>query len=170
MADVPFLSLVVAMARNRVIGRENGLPWRLSEDLKRFKAVTMGKPILMGRKTYESIGKPLPGRANLVMTRDRNWNANGAAVVVVASLDEALERSHRAPELAVIGGADVFRLALPQARVLYLTWVEAEVEGDTHFPEFDTSEWDETVLGSHPADDRNQYPMTFLRLDRRGSQ
>jgi dihydrofolate reductase len=166
MTDIPLLSLVVAMARNHVIGHENTLPWRLSEDLKRFKAVTMGKPILMGRRTYDSIGKPLPGRANLVLTRDPNWNAAGAAVVVVSSLDEAIKRSHRASELAVIGGADVFRMALPRARVLYLTWVEAEVEGDTRFPEFDMSEWDETVLGTHPADDRNQYPMTFLRLDR----
>src|SRR6476620_3839665 len=106
--QTPIVSLVVAMARNRVIGRNNALPWRLSEDLKRFKAITMGKPILMGRKTFESIGKPLPGRSNLVLTRDRSWQATG--VRTVGSMDEAIERSRRAPELAVIGGAEVYRL------------------------------------------------------------
>src|SRR5215470_14213099 len=120
----PIVSLVVAMARNGVIGRNNTLPWRLSEDLKRFKATTMGKPILMGRKTFESIGKPLPGRANLVLTRDRSWQASG--VLTVGSIDEAIERSRRAPELAVIGGAEVYQLALPATRLIYLTRVEAD--------------------------------------------
>ena len=160
------ISLVVAMARNRVIGRENTLPWRLSEDLKRFKAITMGKPILMGRKTFESIGKPLPGRANIVLTRDPSWRANG--VVVVGTAREAIACSHRADELAVIGGAEVYRLFLPLADVIKLTRVEADVEGDTRFPEIDPREWHEEVLGTHPADEKNQYPMTFMTLTRVG--
>src|SRR5690348_5097167 len=160
------VSLVVAMARNRVIGRNNTLPWRLSEDLKRFKAITMGKPILMGRRTFESIGKPLPGRANLVMTRDRAWQANG--VLTVGSVAEAIERSRRAPELAVIGGAEVYRLALPVAEIIYLTRVEADIEGDTWFPELDPRAWSEEVVTTYPADEKNQYPTTYLTLKRRG--
>ena len=163
----PTVSFVVAMARNRVIGRNNTLPWRLSEDLKRFKATTMGKPILMGRRTFESIGKPLPGRANLVLTRDRAWQANG--VLTVGSIEEALERSRRAPELAVIGGAEVFRLALPVTDLIYLTRVEADVEGDTYFPEIDPREWTEDVVTTYPADEKNQYPTTYLTLRRRGA-
>ena len=163
----PTVSFVVAMARNRVIGRNNTLPWRLSEDLKRFKATTMGKPILMGRRTFESIGKPLPGRANIVLTRDRAWQANG--VLTVGSIEEALERSRRAPELAVIGGAEVFRLALPVTDLIYLTRVEADVEGDTYFPEIDPREWTEDVVTTYPADEKNQYPTTYLTLRRRGA-
>jgi len=163
----PIVSLVVAMARNRVIGRNNALPWRLSEDLKRFKATTMGKPILMGRRTFESIGKPLPGRANLVLTRDRSWQANG--VLTVGSIEEAVERSRRAPELAVIGGAEVYRLALPLAHMIYLTRVEADVEGDTRFPAIDPREWTEELIATHPADEKNQYPTTYLTLKRRES-
>jgi dihydrofolate reductase len=165
--QTPVVSLVVAMARNRVIGRNNALPWRLSEDLKRFKATTMGKPILMGRKTFESIGKPLPGRANLVLTRDRAWQANG--VLTVASIEEAVERSRRAPELAVIGGAEVYRLALPLTDIIYLTRVEADVEGDTHFPELDPREWIEDIVTTYPADEKNQYPTTYLTLKRRSA-
>lgn len=160
------ISLVVAMARNRVIGRNNTLPWRLSEDLKRFKATTLGKPILMGRKTFESIGKPLPGRRNIVLTRDPAWRAEGADVV--RSVERALVLARESPELAVIGGAEIYRLTMPFATRIYLTRVEADVPGDTLFPELDTAQWSETEVGTHPADDRNQYPTTFLILDRRG--
>jgi dihydrofolate reductase len=163
--QTPIVSLVVAMARNRVIGRNNTLPWRLSDDLKRFKTITMGKPILMGRKTFESIGKPLPGRANLVLTRDRAWQATG--VLTVGSIDEAIERSRRASELAVIGGAEVYQLALPVTDIIYLTRVEADVEGDTRFPELDAREWTEDVIGAQAADEKNQYPTTYLTLRRR---
>jgi dihydrofolate reductase len=163
--QTPIVSLVVAMARNRVIGRNNTLPWRLSDDLKRFKAITMGKPILMGRKTFESIGKPLPGRANLVLTRDRACQATG--VLTVGSIDEAIERSRRASELAVIGGAEVYQLALPVTDIIYLTRVEADVEGDTRFPELDAREWTEDVIGAQAADEKNQYPTTYLTLRRR---
>src|ERR1700744_1798582 len=110
----PLVSMIVAMAQNGVIGRDNSLPWRLPEDLRRFKAITWGKPLLMGRKTFESIGKPLPGRRNLVLTRDLAWRAQG--VDVVRSVEEALELVRGAPELAVIGGAEIYRLTLPIAQ------------------------------------------------------
>ena len=153
------------MARNRVIGRDNGLPWRLSEDLKRFKATTLGKPLLMGRKTFESIGKPLPGRRNIVLTRDRAWNAEG--VDVVRSVEEALHLARGVPEMAVIGGAEIYRLTLPMAQRIYLTRVEADVAGDTLFPALDVTAWSEVQVGTQPADERNQYPATFVVLDRR---
>jgi dihydrofolate reductase len=162
--SAPFISLVVAMARNRVIGRNNALPWRLSEDLKRFKATTLGKPILMGRKTFESIGKPLPGRRNIVLTRDPAWRAEG--VDVVRTVEEALQLTRESPELAVIGGAEIYRLTLPYADRVYLTRVEADVPGDTLFPELDVAQWSQAQAGTHPADERNQYPATFLVLDR----
>jgi len=153
------------MARNRVIGRDNALPWRLSEDLKRFKATTLGKPILMGRKTFESIGRPLPGRTNIVLTRDLTWRAEG--VDVVRSVEQALQLVQGAAELAVIGGAEIYRITLPVAHRIYLTRVEADITGDTWFPELDGTQWDEVQLGAHPADERNQYPVSFLVLDRR---
>ncbi len=161
----PLITLVVAMARNRVIGRDNGLPWRLSEDLKRFKATTLGKPLLMGRKTFESIGKPLPGRRNIVLTRDRAWHAQG--LDVVRSVEAALQLARGAPELAVIGGAEIYRLTLPIAHRIQLTRVEADIAGDTLFPALDMTEWSEVQAGAHPADERNQYPVTFVVLDRR---
>src|SRR5580765_6610495 len=126
---VPLVSLIVAMARNGVIGRDNALPWRLAEDLRRFKAATLGKPILMGRKTFESIGHALPGRTNLVLTRDARWTAPGA--VVVHSVEAALAAAQGAAELVVIGGAEVYRLVMPFARRIYLTHVHADVPGDT---------------------------------------
>jgi dihydrofolate reductase len=152
------------MARNGVIGRDNALPWHLPEDLKHFKAVTLGKPILMGRKTFESIGKPLPGRLNIVLTQDRSWHAAG--VVAVRSVAEALEQGFEAPELACIGGAEIFRLLLPQATRLYLTRVQADVPGDTFFPTIDWSAWGEADSRTHAADGRNAYAMTFITLNR----
>jgi dihydrofolate reductase len=161
---VPLVSFVVAMARNHVIGRDNALPWRLPEDLKHFKAVTWGKPILMGRKTYESIGKALPGRTNLVLTRDRHWKAPGVAVV--HSLDEALEHVAPAPELACIGGAEVFRLLMPLVTRIHLTRIDADIPGDTVFPPIDPSEWVELDSRQFGPDERNAYPVTFVTLER----
>ena len=161
---MPLVSLVVAMARNQVIGRDNALPWRLPTDLKHFKAVTLGKPILMGRKTFESIGKPLPGRANLVLTRDRGWMAAG--VLVVHSPDEALERARNAPELACIGGAEVFRLLMPLATRMHLTRIDADIAGDTVFPPIDIAEWVEVDSRRFAADERNAFDMTFVTLER----
>ena len=154
----------MAAARNGVIGRDNGLPWRLPADLRHFKAVTMGKPLLMGRKTFDSIGKALPGRANIVLTRDRQWQAPG--VIVVHSIAEAFERAAGAAELAGIGGAEVFKLLLPLASRIYLTRVAAEVAGDTLFPEINGTEWRETEHQRHPADERNAYDMEFVTLQR----
>jgi dihydrofolate reductase len=152
------------MAQNGVIGRDNALPWRLPEDLKRFKAFTLGKTLLMGRKTYESIGRPLPGRANLVLTRDRGFRAPG--VVVVHSVEEAL--AHAADnELVAIGGAEIYRLVLPFARRLYLTHVHADVPGDTYFPDFDPTQWADVEWRMHPADEQHAYPLTFVTLERR---
>jgi dihydrofolate reductase len=161
---VPLVSLVVAMARNHVIGHDNALPWRLPADLKHFKTVTWGKPILMGRKTFESIGKPLPGRANLVLTRDRGWMAAG--VLVVHSLDEALERVQDSPELAGIGGAEVFRLLMPLATRIHLTRIDADIPGDTVFPPIDHSQWVELDTRQLPADERNAFDMKFVTLER----
>jgi dihydrofolate reductase len=158
------VSLVVAMARNHVIGRDNTLPWRLPEDLKHFKAVTLGKPVLMGRRTFESIGKPLPGRTNLVLTRDTAWKSDGA--VVVHTLNEALARSDAAQELAGIGGAEIFRLLIPLASRIYLTRIDADIPGDTVFPPLDYSQWMEIDSRSFSADERNAYDMTFVTLER----
>ncbi|MFL6600632.1 MAG: dihydrofolate reductase [Steroidobacteraceae bacterium] len=162
---MPLISLVVAMARNHVIGRDNGLPWRLPADLKHFKSVTWGKPILMGRKTFESIGKPLPGRANLVLTRDRGWLAP-AGVLVAHALDEALGYAHHAPEVAGIGGAEVFRLLMPLATRIHLTRIDADIPGDTVFPSIDPTQWEEVESRQFAADERNAFDMRFVTLER----
>jgi dihydrofolate reductase len=157
------VSIVVAMAENNVIGRGNELPWRLPDDLKRFKALTLGKPIVMGRKTYESIGKPLPGRTNIVISRQPDYRADGC--VNVASIDEALTAID-APEIAVIGGAEIYRQVLPRTDIIYLTRVHADVSGDVHFPELEWDEWQECEREHHPADERHAYAFTFLKLAR----
>jgi dihydrofolate reductase len=152
------------MARNGVIGRGNALPWRLPADLKHFKSVTLGKPVLMGRRTFESIGKPLPGRTNLVLTRDTGWAAEG--VVVVHSVAAALERSAAAAELSGIGGAEVYKQLLPLAGRIHLTRIEADIPGDTLFPPFDQAGWIEQDSRSYRCDARNAYDMTFITLER----
>lgn len=161
----PLISLMVAMAQNGVIGRANALPWRLPEDLRRFKEYTLGKPILMGRKTFDSIGRPLPGRLNLVLTRDLRWHAEG--VTVVHSVEEALQRTRDSAELVAIGGAEIYRLLLPLAHRIYLTHVHADVPGDAFFPAFDPAQWDDVDYRTHPADERHAYPVTFVTLERR---
>jgi dihydrofolate reductase len=162
----PLVSMVVAATENDVIGRANGMPWHLPDDLKYFKARTMGKPMLMGRKTFESIGKPLPGRTSLVMTRDSAWRGP-EGVVVVRSLDEALDWARNAPELCVVGGAEVFRMAWPLASRLFLTRIHAQIPGDTFFPKIDPREWHEIERTEHPADARHAYAMSFLTLEKR---
>ena len=163
----PLISLIVAMAQNGVIGRDNSQPWRLPEDLKRFRAFTLGKPVLMGRKTFESIGHPLPGRTNLVLTRDRNFLAHG--VIVVHSVAEAMAQAGASEELVAIGGAEVYRLLLPLARRIYLTHVQADVPGDITFPEFDSTQWADVECSSQPADEEHAYPLTFMTLERRNA-
>ena len=157
-------TLVVAMARNRVIGRDNQLPWRLPDEIAYFKRVTMGHPIVMGRRTYESIGKPLPGRKNIVVTHDRGYQAPGCTVV--GSLGEAWQAAGNAHEACVIGGTSLFRESLPIADRIHLTVVEADVPGDTYFPEFDRGEWHETEVMRHAADVRHAYPFRILLLER----
>lgn len=146
----PALTLVAAVARNGIIGRDNTLPWRLPEDLRRFKALTIGHPIVMGRKTWESLGRPLPGRHNIVVTRDAAYRADGATVV--NSLEDALRMLADAGELFVIGGAEIYSLALPLADCLQLTELDADFNGDTHFPALDHTVWRETTRERHHAD------------------
>ena len=158
-------ALVVAMARNRVIGRDNRLPWRLPADLAYFKQVTMGHPVVMGRRTHESIGRALPGRQNIVVTRNRTFSAPGC--MVVGSLDEAWKAAGDADEASVIGGTSLFAEALPLADRIHLTEVEAEVPGDTFFPPFDRSLWTEREISRHEADERHAYPFRIVVLDRK---
>jgi dihydrofolate reductase len=161
----PLVSLLVAATENGVIGRDNGMPWHLPDDLKHFKALTLGKPVLMGRKTFDSIGKSLPGRTNLVLTRVASWAVPGAAAV--PDLDAALREAGAAAELVVAGGAQVYALALPRASRIYLTRIHAVIEGDTRLPDFDLSAWHETSRELHPADARHAYAMSFITLERR---
>jgi dihydrofolate reductase len=154
------ISLIVALDRNYAIGRDGAMPWHLPDDLKRFKALTLGKPVLMGRKTALAIGRELPGRANLVMTRgDRPPFADQR---VVHSLDEAIAAAGDA-ELAVIGGGEVFTLALPRATCMHLTWVDTEIVGaDAFFPRFDPRQWKETARIAHAADARHDFAFSFV--------
>jgi dihydrofolate reductase len=158
------LSIVVAMAPNRVIGHHNRLPWHLPADLAHFKALTLGKPVVMGRRTWESIGRALPGRTNIVITRASDYVARGA--IVVHSVEEALEAVRCADEMMVIGGAEFYRQVLPRVDTLYLTCVEGEFEGDTYFPELDAAEWREVDSESHAADEKNPCPYRFVTLER----
>ncbi len=165
------LALIWAMSRNRTIGRNNALPWHLSEDLKYFKRITMGKPIIMGRKTFQSIGRPLPGRSNIVITRDPDFSAEG--VKVVHSLEQAIAVAESiglidgSEEAVVIGGEQIYALALPLAQRLYMTQVHAEVEGDAHFPEFDLTQWEEQGREDHAASGPNPFDYSFVVLSRK---
>lgn len=163
------LGLVAALDRNFAIGRGNALPWQLPDDLRRFKALTLGKPVLMGRRTAESLGRALPGRRNLVLTRSGHAPFDG--MEAVASLEVALRRVQDAgdPELCVIGGGDVFALALPLAQRMHLTWVHTAVEGaDAHFPRFDPGQW--RVIARHPraTDGRHAFAFDFVDYIRIG--
>jgi dihydrofolate reductase len=161
------LALVAAVAANGVIGRDGALPWHLPDDLRHFRAVTLGKPVLMGRRTFESIGRPLPGRRNIVLSR-------GAAITVpgietAATLQEALRRCADAEECCVIGGAALYAAALPLAQVIYLTRVHAAVAGDVHFPAVRWEDWRESARRDHAADERHAHAMSFLTLERIGA-
>jgi len=158
------LSLIVAMDEDRTIGREGGMPWHLPADLKHFKRTTLGKPVIMGRRTYESIGKPLPERRNIVLSRG-GFQAEG--VETAYSLEEALEMTETAEETMIIGGADVFERALPKADRIYLTRIHGHFEGDTHFPPFDHNDWDVESVENRDADADNPFPMTFIELHRK---
>jgi len=157
------LSLVVAMSRNRVIGHNGKLPWRLSADLKRFKALTMGHHIIMGRNTWESIGRPLPGRVSVVVSRNRAYVAHGA--VVVNSLDEAIQLAAADPEVFVIGGGELYREALPLADRIYLTELPTEYPGDVFFPQLPHDEWRFGAREIHPAEG-DQPAWSFVMCER----
>lgn len=158
------ISIIVAMAKNRVIGARGGIPWKLPEELKLFKEVTMGHHIIMGRKTYESIGRLLPGRTTVIVTRQPGYRVEGA--VVAHSLEEAIAACGNDDEIFVIGGEEIFRAALPRADRLYLTTVDTEVEGDTYMPEFDPAGWQEASSRAFPADARHTYGFRFATYDR----
>ena len=161
------ISLIAAMDRNRLIGNDNQLPWHLPADFAHFRSVTMGKPVLMGRKTYDSIGRPLPGRANIVLTRDASLRIEG--VICVTDLGQAIQHAGDAEELMVIGGSTIYEMLLADADRLYITWVDGEFEGDAWFPEFDESEWRRSEVRAHHADEKNAYDCEFVTYDRRVS-
>jgi dihydrofolate reductase len=167
------IAMIWAMAENRVIGRNNKLPWHLPNDLKYFKQLTTGKPVIMGRKTYDSIGKPLPNRINIVVTRDENFQAAG--VKVVHDLPSAIELADAeclisgADEVIIMGGAEIYKLGLPYADRLYITFVHSEVEGDAHFPEFDLNAYAEIGRERFEADGPNPYDYSFCIFDKKVS-
>ncbi len=159
------LSLIWAMADNRVIGIENRLPWKLPADMKWFRQNTMGKPIIMGRLTFESFGaKPLPGRRNIIISRNPAYTADG--IEVYTSLEDALQSTQSNEETMIIGGMSLYKQALPLADRLYMTLIHANVEGDAWFPEFDLHEWQETARNDFPADEKNPHAYSFITLDK----
>ncbi len=165
------VSIIAAVSTNGVIGRGNGLPWRQSTDLKRLKALTMGHHYIQGRKTYDTVGRPLPGRINIVITRQTGFAPEG--IVVVHSLEDALRVAEEAGDLEafVAGGAQIFEQALHRADRMYLTRIHADIEGDTFFPEFDdVSEWRLVDAEHYDADEKNEYPFSFLTYERAAAE
>jgi len=162
--------MIAALAAERVIGADNEMPWHLPADLRHFKQVTLGKPVVMGRRTFESIGRPLPGRTNIVLTRDASWQAPG--VLVAHTPEQALELAGEVDEVMIIGGGKVYQDFLPQAQRLYLTHVAAEPQGDTRFPDYERYaadnqfEWLELEVHHHPADEQSDYDLRFVTLER----
>jgi dihydrofolate reductase len=158
------ISMIVAMADNRAIGKDNQLLWHLPDDFKHFKSVTMAKPILMGRKTYQSIGKPLPGRQNIVITKDLTFTADG--VLVVNSIDAALDAAKEDAEVMVIGGASFYQQMLPLADRLYVTRVHHHFDADTFFPEIDADQWRLVEQTEHAADERHAFSFSFIEYQK----
>jgi len=159
------ISIISAMDKNRIIGKDNRLPWALPADLNYFKKQTEGKPIIMGSKTYESIGRPLPNRKNIVMSFDKSYSAPGCTVVT--SIKEALKEAQPAEEVMVSGGASVYKQFLPLANRLYLTFINNSFEGDARFPKFDILEWEEISREDHEPDNKNKYAYSFVIYQRR---
>jgi dihydrofolate reductase len=164
---MPRISLIAAMARNRSIGIDNRLPWHLPADLKRFKALTMGHPMVIGRRTYDSVGRALPGRTTIVVTRQPGWSAPG--VIVAHTLDEALDEAVRLDreEVFVGGGQEIFRLALNRADRIYLTVIDRDFSGDTFFPEFDESAWRIVEREDHPPTEARPYAFSFVTYEKK---
>lgn len=162
----PTISLIAAMADDRAIGIENRLPWKLPEDMKWFRRHTLGKPIVMGRKTFESFGaRPLPERTNIVVTRDADYQAEG--IDVVHSIEQAIAAAGNVEEVMIIGGESFYEQMLPRADRFYLTLVHGRFEADAWFPEFDWNDWQEVAREEHPMDEKNAYACSFLVLERR---
>jgi len=159
------LSIVVAMDKNHLIGKGNGLPWYLPADLAFFKKITTGNAILMGRKTYDSIGKPLPNRRNIIITRNPDISISGCEVV--DSIGKALSITRDEEEVMVIGGANLFKQFLPDVSRLYITHIEGELEGDTYFPNYDANDWLEISRESYQADEKNKYAYHFSMMERK---
>lgn len=159
------LSMIVATAQNRVIGKDNDMPWHLPADLAYFKKITLGKPIIMGRKTFESIGRPLPGRRNIVISRDSNYTAEG--VDTVTSVERALMLVEGVEEVMVIGGGAIYTHCMKAATRLYITHIDAEIDGDTRFPEYNIAEWIQVSSEKRIADDKNKYDLDFCVYDRK---
>lgn len=159
------ISIIVAMDKKGIIGLEGGLPWHLSADLKHFKTITMGKPLIMGRKTHKSIGRPLPGRKNIVLTHSKEFKAEGCTVV--HSLEDAFQATGDVDEVMIMGGSGIYDQSLARARRLYLTEVDADVRGDVYFPEFDKGEWIEVEREEHSADDKNDFDYSFVVMERK---
>ncbi len=158
------ISLIVAASSNNVIGVQGELPWKISDDLKRFKALTLGKPIIMGRLTWESLGRPLPGRRNIVISRASDFAAGGCDVV--SSPARALQVAGEVDEVMIIGGGQIYELFLPKAERVYLTRVHAHVKGDTVFPDLIESDWKVTESEKHTADERNEFDFEFMTYER----
>ena len=158
------ISIIAAMDRNRLIGNKNQLPWHLPADFAHFKSVTMGKPIIMGRKTFESIGKPLPGRTNIVLSRNRDTQFEG--VTCVSHFDEAVSAVKDEDEIMVIGGSAIYEMLLPKVDRMYITYVDAEFEGDAWFPEIDENIWTEVDSVVLPADENNSHSCRFVTLEK----
>ena len=159
------LSLIAAMADERVIGLDNAMPWHLPADLKHFRNLTVGKPVIMGRKTIESIGKALPKRRNIVVTRQSDFGMDGCEVA--ASIESAVELVAGEDEVMIIGGASIYEQTLERADILYLTYIHAQFQGDTHFPAFNETEWEEIERETHESDEKNPHPYSFVTLRRR---
>ena len=159
------LSIIVAMGKNRVIGKNGMLPWHISSDLKNFKKITMGKPISMGRKTYESIGRPLPGRENIILTKNKNYFAEGC--IVKNTIDEVFSYCQKVPELMIMGGAALYEQTLHKAKRLYITEVNATTDGDVFFPEFDRNQWLEISRNSFEASENDDFDYIFKILERK---
>ncbi len=157
------ISMIAAMANDRIIGKDNQMPWHLPADFAWFKRCTLGKPVVMGRKTYESIGRPLPGRQNIVISRDSSLLIEG--VDVVTSIEAAIEKAGEVDEVMIIGGGSVYQACLPKAERLYVTHIDADLDGDTQFPDWGEG-WQEIAQESYSADEKNAYDMKFVVLER----
>lgn len=159
------LSMVVAMGKNRAIGLNNQMPWHMPADLQHFKQVTLGKPIVMGRRTYESIGKPLPNRRNLILSSQTNLNIPGCEVF--SSIESVLDTLKDQPEIMIIGGANLYQQCLAKTQRLYLTFIDHDFDADAYFPEWNLTEWTELSREDHPADLKNAYDYSFVTLERK---